>query len=147
MLVRLQRLLEAFTLKRRLAIVLLHQPGIADHAVNTGRAYCHDVGIKHHEGEPPIAFERVLWMEVGDGLFFPALKPPITWNVAVVLFGLAIPSPPIVELALSDSQPIYEVVSRQLGTLRPAVNVVDDGIASVVGDPGATQSPPSSFFS
>ena len=78
---------------------------------------------------------------------FPVRKPPITWNVAVVLVDLAITSPPVVELALSDSQPIHEVVSRQLGTLRPAINVIDHSIASVVGDPGATQSPPSSFFS
>jgi hypothetical protein len=69
MLVRLYRLLEAFTLKRRLAIVLLHQPGIAEHAVNTGRAHCHDVGIKHYEGEPPIALLRILGMEINDGLF------------------------------------------------------------------------------
>ena len=104
MLVRLQRLLEAFALERRLAIVLLHQPGLAEHAVNTGGTYCHDVGIKHHEGEPPIAFQRVLGMEVGDGLLFPVRKPPITWNVvrnvAVVLVDLVITSPPVVELAL-----------------------------------------------
>jgi hypothetical protein len=85
-------------------------------------------------------------MKVGDGLLFPVLKPPVARDAAIVLVDLAITSSPIVELALSDSQPLYEVVTRQLSTIGPAVNVIYDSIASVMGNPGTAQSSPSSFF-
>ena len=64
-----------------------------------------------------------------------------------MFIGLTIALSPVIELAWRDSEPTYKTVSRQLGTLGPVIDVIDDGITCVVRDPGATQSPPSSFFS
>jgi len=86
-------------------------------------------------------------MEIDNRLLFPILKPPVTRDVTIVLVDFAITNSPIVELALSDPQPFHEVVTWQLGSLGPAVNVIDNGIASIMGDPDAIQNPPGSFFS
>ncbi|MGA8350505.1 MAG: hypothetical protein WB773_22120, partial [Isosphaeraceae bacterium] len=49
---------------------------VAKHSVDVGEADGHDVGIEHHEGQPPIALERVLGMEAEDRLL-PVLQPPV----------------------------------------------------------------------
>src|ERR1700722_4642807 len=64
-----------------------------------------------------------------------------------VFIGQAIPDAPVVKLARGDSQPGDEPPGWDLGTLGPIGEVIDDGVAYVVGNPGAGQSSPSSFFS
>jgi hypothetical protein len=86
-------------------------------------------------------------MEVDDGLLLPVFQPPVPGNLAVVLVDFAVPLPPLVELALGDAQPTDQPLGRDLGARGPMVDVVDNGVTGIVGDPGAVQSPPSSFFS
>ena len=124
-----------------------HQSGIAKHAVAAGGADGDDVGVEHHEGESPVAFERVPGMEVEDGFLLPVFEPPIAGDQGVVLVGQAVAGAPVVELAGGESQPGDESPGGDLGTLGPAGDVVDDGVTDVVGNPGPGQSSPSSFFS
>ena len=147
MLVRPERLMESRSLERNLGVMPFHQPSIAKHAVDARRAYRHDIGVEHHEGETTVALKWVLIVKINDGLFFPVFEPPIAWNPAVVLVDLAVTLPPVVELALSDAQPGDKLLGRDLRPIRPITGVVDDLITSVVGNPGSSQSSPSSFFS
>src|SRR5262249_50563902 len=77
---------------------------------------------------------------------FPVLPPPITGDQRVVLVGQPVAGAPVVELARSDPQPGDELSDRDLGALRPPRDVIDDGVADVVGNPGPGQSPPRVFF-
>ena len=36
------------------------QSRVAEHAIDAGRADRHDIGVEHHEGQPAIAFQRML---------------------------------------------------------------------------------------
>src|SRR5262249_61073347 len=61
--------------------------------------------------------------------------------------GQAVALPPTVELRGRDPQPGDESSGGDLGALRPVADVIDDGGADVVGNPGFAQSSPCSFFS
>src|SRR5262249_52080064 len=115
--------------------------------VDAGRAAGRDVGIEHHEGQPPVALQGVLLMEVEDGLLLLGLQPVVARDPGVVLVGLAVARLPVVPLAGADAQPDEEAGDGDAGALRPAVDEIDDGVAGVVGNPGASQGSPSSFFS
>ena len=147
MLVRPERLMEPRSLERNLGVLPFHQPRIAKHAVDARRAYRHDIGVEHHEGETTVSLKWVPIVKINDGLFFPVFEPSIAWNPAIVLVNLAVTLPPVVELALSDAQPGDKLLGRDLRPIRPITGVVDDLITSVVGNPGSSQSSPSSFFS
>src|SRR5271165_3318908 len=122
------------------------QSGLAEHAVDAGRADRDNISIEHHEGKPTVAFQGIPGVEVEDGCFLPVLQPPITRDPRVMLVGQAMACAPIVELTRGDSQPCDEPLDRNLGAAGPLANVIDDRIANVVEDPGAGQSSPSSFF-
>jgi hypothetical protein len=57
MLVRPERLMESRSLERNLGVMPFHQPTIAKHAVGARRAYRHDIGVEHHEGETTVALK------------------------------------------------------------------------------------------
>jgi hypothetical protein len=86
-------------------------------------------------------------VKVEDGFLLPVLKPPVAGNQRIVLVGQAVPGAPVVELARGDSQPGDEPLDGDLRAFGPVGDVIDDGVADVVGNPGAGQSSPSSFFS
>jgi hypothetical protein len=86
-------------------------------------------------------------VEVEDGFLLPVLEPPIAGNQGIVLVGQAVPGAPVVELARGDSQPGDEPLDGDLRAFGPAGDVIDDGVADVVGNPGGGQSSPSPFFS
>ena len=86
-------------------------------------------------------------MKLNDRLLFPVFEPPVAWDPAVVLVDLAITLSPIVELAQTDADPLDELLGRDLRLVRPIPNIVDNLIASIVGNPGSGQSSPSTFFS
>ena len=125
----------------------LHQSSIAEHAVDAGGADGDDIGVEHHEGEPAVAFQWMIGVELDDGFLLPVLEPPIARYQRVVFIGQAIPGAPVVKLARGDSQPGDEPPGWDLSTLGPIGDVIDDGVAYVVGNPGAGQRSPSSFFS
>ena len=83
----------------------LHQSGVAEHAVDAGGADGDDVGVEHHEGEPPVAFQGMPGVEVEDGRLLPVLEPPIAGDQRVVLVGQAVAVAPVVELAGGDPEP------------------------------------------
>src|SRR4051794_3486209 len=123
-----------------------HQPGVAEGAVDARGADGDDVGVEHHEGEPPVALERAARVEVDDGSLLPGLEPAIAGDQRVVLVGHPVASAPIVELAGGDAEPGDEALGGDLGAFGPAPDEVDDRVAGIVGNPGLGQSSPSSFF-
>jgi hypothetical protein len=86
-------------------------------------------------------------VEVDDGSFFPVLKPPITRDRAVVLIDFAVTVLPVVELTCAQAEPTQKLTCRKIRAVGPVLDVVDDLVTRVVGNPGSFQSSPSSFFS
>src|SRR5579872_4859687 len=86
-------------------------------------------------------------MEADNGLLLPVLQPEIAGNPAVVLVHLAVPFPPVVELAGGDVEPPDEPPGADLGPFRPAPDKIHDLVPRVVRDPDPGQSSPSVFFS
>src|SRR5258707_3200218 len=120
---------------------------LPQHPPYAGRTHCHDVGVQHHECEPPVAFQRILQMEIDDGLLFPVLQPKVPGNPTVVLVDAAVAFSPIVELAAAHAQPTNESPGADLTSLRPAPHEIHDLVPHVVRHPDPVQSSPSSFFS
>src|SRR5262245_60298616 len=86
-------------------------------------------------------------MEIDDGLLLRGLQPVVARDPGIMLVGLAVTALPVVPLAGADADPQQEATDSDGGLGRPAVDEIDDGVAGVVGNPGATQGSPSSFFS
>ena len=86
-------------------------------------------------------------MELDDGLALGLVDPVIARDPAVVLVGLSVALRPVVELPARDPDPGNETRVRELGLRAPLVDEVDDGVSRIVGNPGAGQDSPSSFFS
>ena len=80
MLMRLGRLFEARPFQRLFAVPLAQQARPAQHPPDARRADGHDVGVEHHERQPPVALQRMLAIKVYDGLFFPLFEPEIPGN-------------------------------------------------------------------
>src|SRR5262249_54084995 len=120
--------------------------GLED-AVDTGRAAGNQVGIEHHEGQAAVTLQGEAVVEVEDGLLLRVGEPVVARDPGVVLVGLAVAVLPRVPLAGGDADPEQEARDGDAGLVRAAVDKIDDGIAGVVGNPGAGQGSPSSFFS
>ena len=136
MLMRLQRLLEARPFQRRFAPPLAQQARPAQHPPDARRADGHDVGVEHHERQPPVALQRMLAIKVEDGLLFPLLEPEIPGNPSVVLVDAAVAPAPGIELAGRDAEPGDETPGGDLGLLGPAPHEIDDLVAHVGRRPG-----------
>ncbi|MGC8551589.1 MAG: hypothetical protein ACP5O7_01860, partial [Phycisphaerae bacterium] len=67
------------------------------------------------KGQSAIPFERMLPLEVENGLFFGWGKPMVAWYPCVVLVDLSKALFPMVELAGRESQPLYELPHGQTG--------------------------------
>ena len=146
MLVRLRRLLEARPFLRRLAVPLAQQSRLAQHPPHAGRTHRHDVGVQHHERQPPVAFQRILQMEIDDRLLLPILQPEVPGNPTVVLVDAAVALPPVVELAAGHAQPPNEPPGADLGRLRPAPDEIHDLVPHVVRNPDPGSEFPKFFF-
>ena len=127
--------------------MFLHQSRAAKDTVNAGRADGDGIGVEHHESEPPVSFEGMPGVEIKDGLLLPLFEPPIAGDHRVVLVGQTIAGAPVVELTGGDPEPTDELLDGDFGESRPASDVINDGVANVVGNPGGGQSSPNSFFS
>jgi hypothetical protein len=146
-LVRREGLHEALALRGRLGVVPVREPGLAENAVDAGRATGHHVGVEHHEGQAPIPFQGVAGVEVDDGLFLRGFQPMVARDPGVVLVGLAVAVLPGVPLGGADADPEEEAGDGDAGLAGPAVDEVDEGVTGVVGNPGALQGSPRPFFS
>src|SRR5205807_6069695 len=60
-----------------------------ENAIDAGRAAGHLVSIEHHEGQPPVAFERMPTRESSDALFLVLGEPMIARQPSVVLIDFA----------------------------------------------------------
>ena len=121
----------------------------AEHAVDAGGADGDDIGVEHHEGQAPIAFQRVRGTEVDDRLLLPALEPAVARDLGVVLVGLAVAQPPAGKLARGKPDPGYKTANAKPRALRPVGREIDHRVPHVMSDPDhrqLLQLPPSSFF-
>ena len=114
----------------------MQQARPAQYPPDARRADGHDVVVEHHERQPPVALQRMLAIEVEDGLFFPLFEPEISGNPTVVLVDTAIAAAPGIELAGRDAEPGDETPGVDLGLLRPAPHEIDDLVAHVGRRPG-----------
>src|ERR1019366_895728 len=104
MLMWLQWLLEASAFLRWLPLPFPQQPRFPQYPPHARRAHRHDVGVQHHERQPAVGLQRILQMELDDGLLLPILQLEISGNPAVVLVHLAVAVPAVVELAGGDGR-------------------------------------------
>src|SRR6185437_10547837 len=141
-----QRLHETRPLLRRRQPTSIEAPRVPEHAVGTGGTDGDDIIVEHHERQPPIAFQRMAVLVVQDDLFLPALQPRVAGDLSIVLVDLPVPLLPSMELAGPERQPAEEPAGRQLGPHGPVVDVIDDLVAGVMGNPASFQSSPLAFF-
>jgi hypothetical protein len=113
------------------------QSGGLEDAIDAGRATGTYVGVEHHEGEPPVAFKRMGPREGDDAQFFIIGEPVIARDRGVVLVDLAEAQFPVVELAGADADPGQEAADGDVRFVAPIADEIDDGVASIVGDPAA----------
>src|SRR6516165_2985133 len=146
MLVRLRLLFKTRPFLRGLAVPLPQQPRPIQHPPHAGRTHRHDVGVQHHERQPPIAFQWILQVERNDRLLLPILQPKVSGNPTIMLEELAVPPAPAVELAGSDVEPADEPPGADLGLLRPAPDEIHDLVPRIVRNPDPGQSSPTLFF-
>ena len=110
--------------------------GLED-AIVTGGTAGDDIGIEHHERESSVTFERMGTGKDADSFFFIVGEPVVAWDPGIVFVNAAVSVPPVVKLAASDAEPDDEAGLGDLGLVSPGADEVDDGIAGVVGNPGA----------
>src|SRR5262249_1619532 len=122
------------------------QAGLLQHPINAGRADRHHVAVEHHEGQPAIALQGILAVELLDRAFLLLVKPVVPRHPGVVLVDLPEALAPVMELASGDAQPAHEALLGDLGLLTPGADEIDDRVARVGGRPAAVQISPSSFF-
>ena len=124
----------------------VEQASSLEDTVDAGRAAGHDIAVEHHEGQPPVALQGVLAVEVKNGLFLDIFEPVVAGDPGVVLVGLAVAALPGVPLGGGQADPQQEATNRDAGLVGPAVDEIDDGIAGVVGSPDSFQGSPSPFL-
>jgi hypothetical protein len=113
-----------------------------EHPIDGGRADSDAVVVDHHECEPTIAFEGKPILVVENLFFIEIIKPPVTGCFSVVCVGFSVPFFPLVELGFTDADPEDESCNRDACPFVPVVDVIDNGIAGIVGNPGVVQSSP-----
>src|SRR5277367_700311 len=146
MLVRLRRLFKTRPFLRGLSVPLPQQPRPIQHPPHAGRTHRHDVGVQHHERQPPIAFHRILQVERNDCPLLPILQPKVSGNPAIMLVDPSVPLAPAVKLAARDAEPSDKPPGADLGLLRPAPDEIHDLVPRIVRNPDAGQSSPTLFF-
>lgn len=93
--------------------------------------------VEHHEGQSAIAFEGMAVVEVDDGGMLPVFEPVVAGDLAVVLVDLAVAVFPGVELAGRQFEPGEEGFGGGFGAVGPVADVVDHGVAGVMGNPAS----------
>jgi len=82
-----------------------------------------------------VSFERVLLVEVKDGLAFLGQEPEVPGNLGVMLVGDAIALAPLEELGTRHLEPLDEASLEHFGLGRPVGNEVDNRLACVIRNP------------
>ena len=135
--VSLERLDEAGAFLRDIGRRAGQETSGLEDAIHTSRAAGDLIGIEHHEGQPAVAFERILASEDADLFFFVVGKPVVARHPGVVLVDLAEALLPVVELAGADADPGKEATDGDLRLVAPFADEIDDGVTGIVGNPAA----------
>jgi len=133
-------------LLRARGVEAVEKTGAAQDAIDRRWAGGKNVGIKSHEGQTPIAFQRVLFVELNNGTAFLWLKPMIARYLAVVFVDLAVARFPVVELALRNPKPDGETKVWNFCGGGPTCDEVYNLIARIMGNPAIRQGSPSAFL-
>ena len=88
-----------------------------------------DVEVRDIDVPVFMSHERLIEMELQDGLFFPLVKPMITRNPAVVLEGSTVVFRPAAIRRRPDSDPLLNLSDSDFRFLRPLADVIDHLIA------------------
>ena len=131
---------------RRRPAVTVQPAGASEHAIHACRADGHHVVVEHHERQSAVALQGMAVVVVEDRQLFPILQPPVARNLPVVLVELAVAAPPLVELAGAQTHPAQKAFGRQPRTIGPMLDVIDDLVPGIVGNPSSVQSSPLAFF-
>lgn len=141
-----KRLHEAGALGAVFSVPLLEQTSLGQDPPGAARADGNDIPVKHHERQPPVAFQGMIERKPDNGLPLPGLQSEITRNQTIMFVCLAVTGCPRVELAPRHPQPSDYPVQRNFRSGGPLAAEINHRIAGVMGNPAAIQSSPSSFF-
>lgn len=141
--VRGERLEEALAFSRSWQVARADDAGTLEHAIGRRGAHCGHVAIEHHEGKPPVAFERILSGKGFNGGALLWLDPMVAWDHRVVFMGFAVAMFPAVELARGEAKPEEEL---EAGERLVVLEKIDNRLAQIVRHPLALQLSPRSFF-
>lgn len=130
-------LVKTFSLGRAFAIPSLHESRVFEDAIDGRGTHGHHIGVEHHVGQRAVALGRMGQVEVDNRLAFPRLEPMVARDLSVVLVGLAVPLAPVVERPFGDPQPLEELLGGDVGFGFPEVNVIDQAVACVRGNPAS----------
>lgn len=122
---------------------------VAEHPIDAGRTDRHDVVIEHHEGQSAVAFQRMAVEIVQNGSSLPVFEPEVPRDLGVMFVDLPVALLPVVELAGTKFHPAEQAAGGNFGAFCPVADVVDDLVASIVGDPASLHPPkadPAAFF-
>ena len=107
------------------------------YAINARCANRNDVGIKHLVRKPPVAIERMLPVKIEDRSLLPVFQPMVPGDPAIVFVHLSVSLLPAVKGAFWYAHPAEDTPGCDLGTILPMMNIIDDAIAYVVGNPNS----------
>ena len=74
-------------------------------------------------------------MELENRLLFPVFHPEVAGNGTVVLVHFAVSFLPVKVLALRNADPFHDLLGGRLSPAGPVIDVVDDGVSRVMGNP------------
>jgi hypothetical protein len=74
---------------------------------------------------------------VDDRPLLPVFEPVVARDPAVMFVDLTIPLSPLVVRPLGHAHPGEDLFGRRLGLVGPVADVIDHGVARLVGNPDA----------
>jgi hypothetical protein len=137
MLMRFFRLFEACAFLGPLDVFAIKPASLFENSIRRTGTYGDDVRVEHHERQSPVAFQWMAIVEVNNRLLLPGFEPPIARDLAVVLIGFAVAFVPSVVLTAGQLQPEQQLLHRSRSANRPVLQVVDDRVAGVMGNPAS----------
>ncbi len=137
MFVRTARLLETLSFARRFQVAPIEDACGFQHAINARCADRNDVGIEHLVRESPVAIERMFPVKIEDSSLLPVFEPMVPGDPAIVFVDLSVTLLPTVKGAFWHTHPTEDAVGGNLGSILPMMNIIDDAIAYVVGNPNS----------
>jgi len=146
MLVRCKRLLKPLTFSCLLHIPPLETARDFQHSVYGRGTHRDHVLIHHQVRQTTIPFARMLSVEDDNRQLFPSFQPMIAGHQAIVFVCLAVTLFPSVKFTQADADPLHQSLGRQFGASFPVLDVINDFVPGIMGNPGSFQSSPLAFF-